>query len=391
MSHHHRIALTWWGSGGHILPLISLLQTINDTRQYKQLIDNVYRFGEKASMEQKFFDQYQHTFDQLEVKFVSIMAGKYRRETIWQSRLNNIRDLLLFPIGVVQSLYWLIYHRIDAVFCKWWYVSLPVVIAARILRKKIYVHDSDTTPWLTTRLASHLATQNFSGFPDTLPRSVCVGQILSDRLVGQLVESWKSKVKGVQSQVVSSKQQATSSKASANSTIQILVAGWSLWAQKLYNAVLSAFHMIENKWLYHITIINGNHLIDRVLLHGIQDYITITDMIMDQSEMWRLYAQSDMAIVRGGTTTLAECKLFDLPLVIVPLPVTHDQAKNAQFYVENHNDICISQNSSDFVSQLTDHIAKTQPKHTLFDPQKIKEKIWQAKTIILDRMLGISR
>ena len=82
-----------------------------------------------------------------------------------------------------------------------------------------------------------------------------------------------------------------------------------------------------------------------------------------------------MAIVRGGTTTLAECKLFDLPLVIVPLPVTHDQAKNAQFYVENHNDICISQNDPDFVSQLAHHIAKTQPKHSSFDVHKTKEKI----------------
>jgi hypothetical protein len=91
---------------------------MNTNSQYRQLIDKVYRFGEKASMEEKFFYQYQDTFDQLDVQFVTIMAGKYRRETIWKSRLNNIRDIFLFPVGIVQSLYWLIYHRIDAVFCK---------------------------------------------------------------------------------------------------------------------------------------------------------------------------------------------------------------------------------------------------------------------------------
>ncbi len=360
---------------------------MNDTRHYRQLIDKIYRFGEKASMEERFFNKEKDTFDALEVEFIPIVAGKYRRETIWQSRLKNIRDLFLFPIGIVQSLWHLMYHRIDAVLCKWGYVSLPVVIAARILRKKIYVHDSDTTPWLTTRLASRFATQNFSGFPDTLPGSICVWQILSGRLVGQFVESWKSKVESDQSQAARDKQQATGDNTQHYVPINILVAGWSLWAKKLYNAVLSAFHTIADKSRYHITIINGKHLIDTQLLHGIESYVTVTEMIMDQSEMWRLYAQSDIAIVRGGTTTLAECKLFDLPLVIVPLPVTHDQVKNAQFYVANHNDICISQNDPNFVSQLAHHIAKTQPKHTTFDFHKTKEKIWHAKTIILDRML----
>ena len=36
---------------------------------------------------------------------------------------------------------------------------------------------------MTTRLASHFSSQNFSGFPHTLPHSICVGQILSDDLI----------------------------------------------------------------------------------------------------------------------------------------------------------------------------------------------------------------
>lgn len=96
-----------------------------------------------------------------------------------------------------------------------------------------------------------------------------------------------------------------------------------------------------------------------------------------------------MAIVRGGTTTLAECKLFDLPLVIVPLPVTHDQATNAQFYVANYHDICISQNDVDFVSLLSTYIAKTQSKNILFDYSKTKHQISHAKIIILDAILSL--
>ena len=73
--------------------------------------------------------------------------------------------------------------------------------------------------------------------------------------------------------------------------------------------------------------------------------------------MGRLYARADLGIVRGGTTTLAECKLFELPLVIVPLPVTHDQAKNAQHYVDNYGDILVSQNDDNFIHLLYKSLA----------------------------------
>lgn len=366
MRKNYTLAITGWGSGGHILPLISLLQTIDTTSNYRQVIDNIYRFWEKASMEHKFFTQYKTTFEHIHPQFIAIVAGKYRRETIRISRWRNLRDIFLFPFGILQSLYWIMKHHIDIVFCKWWYVSLPVVIAAWLLRKKIYVHDSDTTPWLTNRLASRFATQNFSGFPDTLPNTLPLWQILSDQLIA-----------------------FHSSSLVQSSKIQILIAWWSLWAKKLYDGVLSAIQLIplSQRSSFHFTFINGQHLIDMTDYADIAGQITITSLLTDQSEMWLLYAQSDMAIVRGGTTTLAECKLFDLPLVIIPLPVTHDQAKNAQYYADQYHDSVVSQNDDQFIELLFQHITKTQKKHTSFDPQKTKSTIKKAKKIILDMML----
>jgi hypothetical protein len=71
----------------------------------------------------------------------------------------------------------------------------------------------------------------------------------------------------------------------------------------------------------------------------------------------------------------------------VPLPVTHDQAKNAQYYVEKYQDICISQNNPQFIKLLHTSILKTQKKNNSFDPHKTKLLIQKAKTIILDTML----
>jgi UDP-N-acetylglucosamine--N-acetylmuramyl-(pentapeptide) pyrophosphoryl-undecaprenol N-acetylglucosamine transferase len=340
---------------------------IDTTSHYRQAIDNIYRFGEKNSMEQTFFKKNQSSFQYIQPQFVSILAGKYRRETIWKSRLKNLRDLFIFPLGIIQSLFWLVQYHIDVVFCKWWYVSLPVVVAAWLLRKKIYVHDSDTTPWLTTRLASRFATQNFSWFPETLPFSVCVWQILSDFLIDTTVGipfilPWDKNI--------------------------ILVAGWSLGSQKLYHGVLEAIYddaFCKDHCFF--VFINGTHTIEKKYLPDDMSNILITDLIIDQAVMWHLYAHADIAIVRGGTTTLAECKLFDLPLVIVPLPVTHDQTKNAQYYVENYDDICISQNNPQFITLLYTSIVKTQKKHIKWNPHKTKSLIQKAKTTILDAML----
>lgn len=113
-----RLAFTGGGTGGHILPILSLLQTIDTSRQYRQQIDKVFWFGEKESMEANFFDQHQDTFEYIQPQFISIIAGKYRRETIRRSRLKNIRDIFLFPIGIIQSIIAIVYHKIDVVFCK---------------------------------------------------------------------------------------------------------------------------------------------------------------------------------------------------------------------------------------------------------------------------------
>lgn len=73
---------------------------------------------------------------------------------------------------------------------------------------------------------------------------------------------------------------------------------------------------------------------------------------VSQKEMGELYNRCDIAITRGGTTSLAEQKLYDMKQIIVPIPRTHDQYDNAKWYVRYHNDSMINQRDDDFESQL---------------------------------------
>jgi len=111
---------------------------------------------------------------------VTIFSGKYRRETPLMAHIMNIRDFFSFLLGLVQSIFRLREYKIDVVFCKGGYVALPVIIATRILRKKIIVHESDTHSGLVNKIAARFADKVFTGFDNVLPRSETVGQILSD-------------------------------------------------------------------------------------------------------------------------------------------------------------------------------------------------------------------
>lgn len=71
-----------------------------------------------------------------------------------------------------------------------------------------------------------------------------------------------------------------------------------------------------------------------------------------QEELGKLYQQADIAITRAGTTSLAEQELFDLQLVMVPIPRTHDQLDNAKRYVKEKGGILIQQDDPDFQDQL---------------------------------------
>jgi len=68
--------------------------------------------------------------------------------------------------------------------------------------------------------------------------------------------------------------------------------------------------------------------------------------------MGTLYACADLAVMRAGTTSLAEAQLHRVPKIIIPLLITHDQERNAQRYHETYGDIVILQNNDAWTHHL---------------------------------------
>ena len=84
----------------------------------------------------------------------------------------------------------------------------------------------------------------------------------------------------------------------------------------------------------YFTIILGK--LNQDLAQLFSDFPNVETLdFVSQKEIGRLYLQSDIAITRAGTTSLAEQELFDMKLLMIPIPRTHDQLDNANRYFEH--------------------------------------------------------
>lgn len=96
---------------------------------------------------------------------------------------------------------------------------------------------------------------------------------------------------------------------------------------------------------YTFVVIGG--LLSSNLQKLFADYPNVVVLdFLEQDQLRLCYQYCDIALTRAGTTSLAEQKLRDMLLVMVPIPRTHDQKHNAKRYVQQHGDITIEQNDT---------------------------------------------
>ena len=364
---------TWW----HVFPVKSIIEHINKHPEYSQEISKIIRFWEKNSLESEIYNKISQNNQNL--IFQTIVSGKYRRETPLKSKLKNIRDLFKFARWIIQSIYYLKKYKIDTIFCKWWYVALPVVFAWKILRKKIVVHESDVHSWLVNKIASRFATTVFTGFDNVLPNSVTVWQILSDDIVSH--ESIKNIP--VHSNIWEELTLAEQLFYSDPNKPHLLVMWWSQWSKRLYENLIES--MSENKNVY------SNYEIFLVLWKENQDLKDRFDSFknvctfdfVSQQDMWLLLKFCDISLTRAWTTSLAEQKLYNLKIVMVPIPRTHDQYDNAKFYVQKYDDILLDSNDPNYKENMLSIFTKFQN----FKKEKVTKDILSEISVAKDKIV----
>ncbi len=331
-----RIWFAGWGTGGHVFPVQSLIKYIDKVDHAKH---EYFWFGEKWSLEEKTCITLQQSVEGL--SFLQITSGKWRREKELVALWKNIIGLFSLVWGIVVSLYLLWKWKVDVIFCKGWFVSLPVVIAWWVLRKDIVLHESDTKPWLANRICSLFASSIFTGFEGVFPgKEIMVGQIIDDDLVAAYGNGFEKSEFDWQDSEKNIWEKHTWEKT------HFLVIWWSQWSQSMYEALAKILETWEVT-MCHFHVILGTQNKEMGRLFDAYSNVTVYEFV-DQKSMGQLLALCDVAITRGGTTSLAEQQLFGLKKIIIPIPWTHDQMKNALYYKEQYWDILIDQMLPDY-------------------------------------------
>ena len=300
MDKKKKLVLTGGGTAGHVMPHIALLPPF--AREGWQL----FYIG-SGGIEQEIMAG-------TGIPFRTIQAGKLRRYFSWQ----NFIDIFRVVIGFVQAAGYLAAIRPALVFSKGGFVSVPVCLAARVLRIPVVSHESDLTPGLANRIIGRFARLILYAFPQT-------GSYLGNtpsRLVGLPVRD--SLLRGN-----AARGRAFCGFPANEQRPVYLVMGGSLGAQKINEALAGILpDLVRDRGVIHITG-KGKGIAFEHPWYRAFEYV--------QDELPDLFAAADYVVSRAGANSIFEFLALQKPMLLIPLEAGSrgDQVHNARSFVEN--------------------------------------------------------
>ncbi|HEY4486864.1 MAG TPA: UDP-N-acetylglucosamine--N-acetylmuramyl-(pentapeptide) pyrophosphoryl-undecaprenol N-acetylglucosamine transferase [Candidatus Paceibacterota bacterium] len=153
-----KILLTGGGTAGHFYPLIAIAEELRRICEEQKLLKPELFFMSTTPYDPT-------ALFENEITFKGVSAGKAR---IYFSLLNLI-DLVKVGVGIIRALITVYFLYPDVVVSKGGYGSIPAVVAARILRIPIIIHESDAAPGRANLWASKFAERIAVSWPEAAP------------------------------------------------------------------------------------------------------------------------------------------------------------------------------------------------------------------------------
>jgi UDP-N-acetylglucosamine--N-acetylmuramyl-(pentapeptide) pyrophosphoryl-undecaprenol N-acetylglucosamine transferase len=324
-----KILFTGGGTGGHFYPIIAVAQALYDKVREKGILNpKLYYMAPTKYNPRALFDN--------DIEFIMIPAGKIRR---YFSILNFI-DFFKTCIGVFYAIIRVYKIYPDVVFSKGGYASFPVVLAARIFRIPVIIHESDSAPGKVNAWAAKFAQKIAVSYSEAA---------LS-------FEKYSDKVaftgNPIRKEVALPLQNGAREFLNLEEGIPVIfILGGSQGSQDINDVVIDSIADLVNKYqVIHQTgrrnyqIVKDTAAIvlkDNVNKYRYHPFDYLNDLSMRMSA-----GISNIVISRAGST-IFEIAVWGLPSIIIPLSkkVSHDQEKNAFSYartgactvIENQN------------------------------------------------------
>jgi UDP-N-acetylglucosamine--N-acetylmuramyl-(pentapeptide) pyrophosphoryl-undecaprenol N-acetylglucosamine transferase len=295
-----KIVFTGGGTAGHVMPNIALFKTLREEGWSLSYI------GSHNGIERDIITGLEGFGD---IPYYGISTGKLRR----YFDLKNFKDPFRVLRGVWQAYRLIRNIRPDLVFSKGGFVSVPVVVAARLCRVPVIIHESDLTPGLANKLAVPFATRVCATFPETMDhlpkeKAVLTGSPIRAELLSGDAARGRLRCDFVRGKPV------------------LLVVGGSLGSQVINRAVRESLdRLLKQMQVVHIC---GKGNLDPALegKAGYRQFEFVGPELAD------LLAMADAAVSRAGANAIFEFLAAEKPMLLIPLSrqaSRGDQIQNA--------------------------------------------------------------
>ena len=299
---------TGGGTGGHIFPSLAVAQ------RYSLIPESsVIYVGSASGMESAIVPE-------AGFPFIGIQVRGFQGKNL----LYNVKSLWILYKGVRELKTIFQRERPDFVFATGGYVSAPVVLAARLLRVPVFLHEQNQIPGLANRWLSYFASRVFVTFPDSIKRFPNPDKCLWSGL--PLRQSFFQVKREEACQRLGLDPQKKT----------LLVTGGSRGASALNKIAESLYQWIEQAgWqMIHIT---GEGAYEEIIKRKDKmpgnESVKIFPFL---SGMEDALAASHICLSRAGASFLSEMMFMGRPGILIPYPhATHNhQVENSRSLVE---------------------------------------------------------
>ena len=288
------VLITTGGSGGHVIPAMILFDHLSN---YTNVTISTDRRGSR------FLDK-----------------DNYNYSLVDTPRLKNILflpiNLILILYLTLKSYFLLKNKKIGKLISTGGYMSLPLILAAKMLNLKIYLLEPNMVLgrankfFLKSCRKIFCYTEQVKNFPENLKRKMVIIKPLVRENIYKLNQFSNKRDK-----------------------INILIVGGSqgasIFDKNLKNSIVNISKKFPLNIIQQTNYKNITQLKDFYYKHNVENIIFSFDKNFDN-----IIKKTDLCLTRAGASTLAELSVLNIPFIAVPLPTSIDnhQFENANFY-----------------------------------------------------------
>jgi UDP-N-acetylglucosamine--N-acetylmuramyl-(pentapeptide) pyrophosphoryl-undecaprenol N-acetylglucosamine transferase len=291
-----KILICTGGTGGHIFPAISLAEYL-EKKNFN--VDFITDYRAKKFIK---------NINLKKINFINVKTPTGKKG------LGLIYSIFLIFISFLYSIFFLLLKKPQLIIGSGGYVSFPILLAARLLKKKFVIYETNSVVGRVNKFFLNSSTKIFTGYPlknlnISNDKVTFVGQLIREQIYLAKVNNYFKK--------------------DDNFDFTLLIIGGSqgaeIFSKTLPQSLNKLFNLNKKIRIFHQV---GNKEQELKIDFSYKNNPNVAFFNFEPN-IEKYMMLSDLVITRAGSSTLSELAFLQIPFIAVPFK---DSLDNHQFY-----------------------------------------------------------